>query len=273
MEKGTARMPRFTFTVVIALLSSVAFAQRPARGQGNVALPGTHSPDANSPSLDANSLSPNANSAMARRMPLRLVKRSEQVERAEQSERSAPSSRYGDPIQLPAPKHSRAGDKRRPLQSASTAQGNVAWVVMSSLAIVIGLFFLVVWVARRALPKSTTSLPTDVLEVLGRAPLGNRHNLQLIRLGRRLLLVSVTPDGAQSLTEITDPDEVNHLASLCQQQQPGSITGSFRHVLQQLGTQQAARSRRSSGASTPLDLEVGTTARQPSSLRQVRDLS
>ena len=63
----------------------------------------------------------------------------------------------------------------------------------------------------------------------------HRHQLQLIRLGRRLLLVSVTPDHAETLTEITDPDEVNHLTSLCRQQQPGSISDSFRQVLHQLG--------------------------------------
>jgi flagellar biogenesis protein FliO len=60
--------------------------------------------------------------------------------------------------------------------------------------------------------------------------------LQLIRLGRRLLLVSVTPEHAETLTEITDPDEVNHLTSLCRQQQSGSISDSFREVLHQLGS-------------------------------------
>ncbi len=139
------------------------------------------------------------------------------------------------PLPLPPPK---AGARRRGEPSAAaatTTAGNVATVVLSSLAIVLGLFFFVVWLSRRAFPKATGTLSKDVLEVVGRAPLASRHHLQLIRLGHRLLLVSVTPDHAETLTEITDLDETNHLLSLCRQQQPGSISDSFRQVLQQLG--------------------------------------
>ena len=83
---------------------------------------------------------------------------------------------------------------------------------------------------------------SDVIEVLGRTPLASRHHLQLIRLGRRLLLVSVTADHAETLTEITDVDEVNHVTSLCRRQQPGSITDSFRQVLHQLDHKTPQRS-------------------------------
>jgi flagellar biogenesis protein FliO len=79
-------------------------------------------------------------------------------------------------------------------------------------------------------------LPTDVLELLGRTPLAARHHLQLIRLGHRLLLVSVSTDAVETLSEITDVDEVNHLAALCKQGDPNSISASFRQVFQQLGS-------------------------------------
>jgi flagellar biogenesis protein FliO len=133
------------------------------------------------------------------------------------------------PIPIPPPKSGARRGEESPARA--TTAGNVATVVLSSLAIVLGLFFLVVWLSRRALPKASTNLSKEVLEILGRAPLAARHHLQLIRLGRRLLLVSVTPDHAETLAEITDPDEMNHLTSLCRQQQPGSITESFRQVL------------------------------------------
>jgi flagellar biogenesis protein FliO len=121
------------------------------------------------------------------------------------------------------------------------------------------------------MPKSATALPNDVLELLGRSPLGNRHQLQLLRLGRRLLLVSVTPDSAETLAEVTDTDEVNHLTGLCRQEQTNSITNSFRQVLQQLGTQPSSRSRRSRRADRA-DAESDSTAR-PTSLRTMRELS
>ena len=147
------------------------------------------------------------------------------------------------PIAVPPPKRSQRSAEGRP--DKPTTAGNMGMVVVSSLAIVLGLFFLVVWFSRRAFPKATAPLSTEVLEIVGRSPLAARHQLQLIRLGRRLLLVSVTPDHAETLTELTDPDEVNHLVGLCRQQQAGSITDSFRQVLHQLGspTEVAVRPR------------------------------
>ncbi|NLX55961.1 MAG: hypothetical protein GXY58_12690 [Planctomycetaceae bacterium] len=142
-------------------------------------------------------------------------------------------------IPIPPPK---PGARDRAPGSTSTTRGNMALVVLSSLAIVLGLFFFVVWLSRRAFPRATASLSSDVIEVLGRTPLASRHHLQLIRLGRRLLLVSVTADHAETLTEITDVDEVNHVTSLCRRQQPGSITDSFRQVLHQLDHKTPQRS-------------------------------
>lgn len=105
--------------------------------------------------------------------------------------------------------------------------------VGSSLAVVLGLFLAVACLLRRAAPKGLAPLPQEVVEVLGRAPLAGRQQMHLLRCGRKLLLVSVTPAGAETLTEITDPAEVDRLAGLCQQARPGSTTEAFRQVLQQ----------------------------------------
>jgi len=103
----------------------------------------------------------------------------------------------------------------------------------SSLALVLGLFFVVAWVLRRASPRGSVLLPAEVVEVLGRAPLAGRQQMHLLRCGNKLLLVCVTPEGAETLTEITDPDEVTRLAGLCRQAQPNSATTAFRQVFQQ----------------------------------------
>jgi hypothetical protein len=78
-------------------------------------------------------------------------------------------------------------------------------------------------------------LPEEVIESLGRAPLIGRQQMQLIRLGRKLILLNVTPHGAEALAEVTDPAEVDRLTGLCQQQRRGSISDSFRQVLSQYG--------------------------------------
>ena len=166
-----------------------------------------------------------------------------------------PAARRAAPVPVPPPKRSPRNAESR--ADKPTTAGNMGMVVVSSLAIVLGLFFLVVWLSRRAFPRATAPLSSEVLEIIGRSPLAARHQLQLIRLGHRLLLVSVTPDRAETLAELTDPDEVNHLVGLCRQQQAGSITDSFRQVLHQLGSPTKSRSER--GAAVELDLAETTS--------------
>lgn len=109
--------------------------------------------------------------------------------------------------------------------------------VGSSLALVLGLFFVVAWFMRRTGPRGAALLPTEVVEVLGRAPLAGRQQMHLLRFGGKLVLVCLSPDGVQSLTEITEPDEVTRLAGLCHQAHPNSATAVFRQVFQQFHTE------------------------------------
>jgi hypothetical protein len=56
--------------------------------------------------------------------------------------------------------------------------------------------------------------------------------------------------GVSTLTEITEPDEVNRLAGLCRQSQPGSASAAFRQVFEQLA---GPRTRPAVGAAEPND--------------------
>jgi len=109
--------------------------------------------------------------------------------------------------------------------------------VIGSLAVVLGLLMLVAWMFKRSMPKAASSLPPGVVEVLGRAALAPRQYVHLVRVGNKLLLVSVTPSGAETLTEITDPLEVDRLAGMCMQSHPNSSSQAFRQVFQQFSTQ------------------------------------
>jgi flagellar biogenesis protein FliO len=98
----------------------------------------------------------------------------------------------------------------------------------ASLGLVVGVFLLVMWVVRRGMPKGSGLLPSDAVEVLGRTPLVGRQQVHLLRCGNKLVLVTITPSGTQTLTEVSDPAEVDRLVSLCQ----GGITsGSLRSWL------------------------------------------
>lgn len=126
----------------------------------------------------------------------------------------------------------------------SAAPGGAAILqVGGSLAIVVGLFLLAAWALKRGMPAGSRTLPAEVVEVLGRTPLPGRLHAHLVRCGNKLLLVAVSTSGADTLTEITDPVEVDRLAGICQQAQPHSSTGAFRQILDQFGAD-AAPSRR-----------------------------
>ena len=148
-------------------------------------------------------------------------------------------------------------------QRAKPAGGLMALLsVGSSLAIVLGLFLLLAWGMRKAAPRGSIILPSEVFEVLGRAPLGARQQVQLLRCGSKLLLVSVTPGGAETLTEVTEPTEVDRLAGLCHQAHPHSATAAFRQIFEQFATR--------SGASQPVAAERETPDVRPIARRDRR---
>ena len=101
----------------------------------------------------------------------------------------------------------------------------------ASLGIVLGLFLVIVWAVRRGMPRGAGMLPGEAVEVLGRAAFVGKQNVHLVRCGNKLLLVCVSPGSVQTLTEITDPTEVERLTSLAQGRR--AVAGSFREAYEQ----------------------------------------
>jgi flagellar biogenesis protein FliO len=109
----------------------------------------------------------------------------------------------------------------------------------AALAVVLGVFFLCAALVRRGAKKANSRLPEEAVSVLGRVPLAARQFAELIRVGNKLVLVSVTPHGAEPLTEITDPAEIDRLVGLCRQGQKGSSTEEFDQIFRQLADESA----------------------------------
>lgn len=146
------------------------------------------------------------------------------------SSRTNPSSSGAEPLPLKpraSDGHAGPGKQADGLQSLTTIGG--------SLAVVLGIFFAIVWMLRRASPKGFGTLPAEVFEVLGRAPLANHQQVHLLRLGNKLLLVSVAAaGGASALAEITDSAEIERLDDLCRQARPSSPTAALRQVFKRV---------------------------------------
>lgn len=137
-----------------------------------------------------------------------------------------------DSLPLP-PRGTRSGENAPSATGRAFKPASSLATGLASLAVVLALFFAATWAVRRGLPQGPMKLPADAVEVLGRTPLANRQFAHLIRCGNKLLLVHVAPGCAETLTEITDPVEVDRLAGLCRQAHPQSTTASFRQMFQQ----------------------------------------
>jgi len=134
------------------------------------------------------------------------------------------------------------GGSSRPGGQGQGSGPTSAVTVLGALGLVLGIFLLTAWGIRRAAPQGLQPLPNEVFEVLGRAPLAGRQQAHLLRLGNKLVLVSLSPAGAEALAEITDPQEVDRVAGLCRQAQPGSATAVFRQVLDQFAPRRPSAS-------------------------------
>ena len=105
---------------------------------------------------------------------------------------------------------------------------------IAAMLFVFGLFLLAIWLVKRAAAKPASVLPEEVVSVLGRKQLAGREFCQLIRVGNKLVLVSVTSEGMKPITEVTDPVEVDRLLGICVQSSPNSSSDAFRQVFERL---------------------------------------
>jgi flagellar protein FliO/FliZ len=141
-------------------------------------------------------------------------------------ETSTPSASTSARTLLP-PK-SKNADSVKPKSGSSTLQMLVS--LGSSLAIVIGLFLGVAVLYRKSLTTNLgRGLPKNVVQVLGKTTVAPRQQMLLLRFGSKLVLVSMIQGEARTISEITDPLEVDK----CEGNSPESSTRSFREILTQ----------------------------------------
>lgn len=171
------------------------------------------------------------------------------------------------PIRLPAHKvdSGSTGDgtsnrSERPSRSSTPSMVTV----IGSLAVVVGLFLLFTWGMRRTLPGQVATLPKEVVDVLGRAALASRQQVYLLRCGSKLLLVSVTPAGVETLTEIVDPLEVDRLLGMCAQLRADSTTTAFRQFFQHFAQEPSVPRSRSADPARGEPLDAGYASRDRS---------
>jgi len=108
------------------------------------------------------------------------------------------------------------------------AASTMATMWMALLFVII-LILVVAWLIRKAYPGSNRLFGTlPILQVLGRAHLGPRQTLAMVRLDNKLILLGITDHQINPVLTIDNPDEVSRLITLIEQARPTSIGAGFK---------------------------------------------
>lgn len=99
--------------------------------------------------------------------------------------------------------------------------------LVTALGVVLVLILLLRWVGRRFFGMADRGRSTRAVQVLSRSPISPRQQLVLLRVGRRLLVVADGGGQMNTLSEITDADEVAALLGQLQDDHAGRMTTTF----------------------------------------------
>jgi len=127
---------------------------------------------------------------------------------------------------------------------ANDAPG-MAWGLRTALALifVVSLIFLCKFAFTKLASRAGGSVaaqlgpagraPSGLLSVLARYPISKGVTLVLLRIDRRVLLLSQSGQGFSTLAEIDDPEEVASLIMRAEDEEGASLTRRFRSILSQ----------------------------------------
>jgi flagellar protein FliO/FliZ len=84
------------------------------------------------------------------------------------------------------------------------------------LGVVVVLIAGLAFVVRRYLPGTTRTFKSPAMQVLGRTLLDSKKALYLVKVGDRVLVLGTSQEGLRTLSEISDPREVQDLMQMAQ---------------------------------------------------------
>ncbi len=116
-------------------------------------------------------------------------------------------------------------DPKPPASEAvlDTSLFEMAWPML----IVLFVISLCVYAFKRWMPRSSRPGGGDAVKILARHYLSSKQSLCLVRTGRRVVLVGITPDRISTLSEMTDVEEVASLVGSVERGSSGSFTKMF----------------------------------------------
>ena len=136
-----------------------------------------------------------------------------------------------------------------PVDEAGAASGGLGGLdprtneiarVVGGLAVVIGLLVVVrLFIKRTGWGMASGGRPSGVVEILARFPVGRGHQLILLKLARRVVLLHHSGSTMTTLSEVSDPDEVAALLARVEAgtRRGGSEAGRFKAALKRFSAE------------------------------------
>jgi len=100
------------------------------------------------------------------------------------------------------------------------------WDALPLLA-VLAMIGAVALLVKRFMPARRLLTGAGVLDIVARTPLSGKQSLVLVKMGRRLILLGVSPDRVSALDVVDDPDQVATLIGEVASQKPDSMSTAF----------------------------------------------
>lgn len=153
--------------------------------------------------------------------------------------RSAESAESARTPGVVAPSLKRPGARGESAEGAASRKigstGSQVGFTVLALAGVLMLILLLSRLLRKHMPMAAPNLSPEVLELLGRRMIDQRHAIHYLRVGERILIVGASLDGLRTLAEITDPVEVDRISGVCRTRSEAGVAHSFRMLLNRQG--------------------------------------
>ena len=107
--------------------------------------------------------------------------------------------------------------------NTSPGRFELMWPLLAVLALIGGAVILF----RKFVPRSNRLGGGGAIHVLSNHFLASKQSLCLVRLGRRVVLVGVTPERISAVMEISDPVEMAEIVAAVEQKKVGSFTSAL----------------------------------------------
>lgn len=128
-------------------------------------------------------------------------------------------------LRRPTPSREPAGRSSSP---TTTVRGPGTRELVWPLFLVLAIIIAGTWIFKRWMPRGGQAAPRANLQVLARHYLSNKQSLCVVRLGRRVVFLGVTPDRIMTLADIDDPEEAAAVLADMHRARPDSFTSIFR---------------------------------------------